>query len=297
MRVIKTLDIEDKHISCLHWDENGLTSGTLEGSIIFYPRDETSNGGICHIGAPKTYDDIHSLSITSICFCGGLCVSCGLDGKIAIINTGNDEFESKIICADVNDAYTIIGIDNRFAVVGTISGKLYKINVLDDKVEGELELASETICKLEKNKMNNRLLAMDSEEVIEIDYENMNVTNKIKLEGVCCTCLSVSDDGLTAIVTTTEGTVRVVDLVAWRQVGCTVFEHNELNRVGEIEFGRRFVVGGSDGRVAFFNLTKMIKEKGLKIGNDPILAMAIQYGGNIAAVSGCTSSITFLDYN
>lgn len=297
MRVVKTLEHEGQHISTLHWCEKGLAAGTLEGSVFFYPRDETPNGGICKIGVPKAYDNAHALSVTSLCFCGDLCVSCGLDGKLSRVDIADTESAASFFCESVCDAYAIISIDDDHLIVGTVSGKLVKVHAGDGNVVRELQISDETICKLEMNKMNKKVLAMDSQNVVEVDVEDMIVTNKIKLEGVCCTCFSISDDGLTAVVTTTEGSVRVIDLVAWRQVGCTVFEHNELNRVAEIEFGKRFVVGGSDGRVAFFNLSKMIKEKGLKIGNEPIVAMAIQYGGNITAVSGCTSNITFLDYN
>ncbi|KAH0786017.1 hypothetical protein GPJ56_010074 [Histomonas meleagridis] len=293
MRVIKTISLEDTEVTSIFWSSKGLVSGALNGSVLYWPTDDSPNGGMCHIGEMKEYSD-HSLAVTSVCIVGDYLVSSSLDGKISKIQISDSKISS---ISSIKDPCVLspIGSSNLF-LVGTATGTLYKLSIDSDTIVSSLDLFKEAICSIAEHPTNNESLILSSSELKIVNHDTMQVTQTIDLSGICCTCVSISDDGLTAVITATDGSVRVIDLVSFKQVGCIVFDGSELHRIQPIEFGRRFVVAGADGRVSFVNLEKMLKEKGLKIGSSPILALAVQKEKNIIAVAGFDGNITFLDY-
>ncbi|OHT04640.1 hypothetical protein TRFO_27776 [Tritrichomonas foetus] len=296
LRAIKDLSAEDVEVSAIYWNKKGLFGGDLNGRIHIYETDNSNEGGLCHLGKIQSYD-AHSLAVTSIACISNLVVSCSLDGSIYKYNLGTGENEK--IAENINDCFILCPVESMNALLlGTTSGHLYIYTVSSKSLSEPIKIFDDTaINSISLHPTLHKAAILSETELIYFDIDNKTIEKRLKMTADSCTCAAISDNALSCVVTTTEGSVRVVDMITFKEVGCVFIEKTELNKVAPIDYGKRFIITGCNGKVFLFNLNTMLKEPGLAAGKKPLLALAVQPTDMKIAVSGCENTIKLLDFD
>lgn len=298
LRVLRTLEASQGEVTSLFWGSEGLCCGDVNGELTIYASDRTPAGGLCNLKSEPVICTAHKMAISSVCTLKGQVISCSLDGTIAA-TTISEAPESQYIATDVASPIQVYPIvsDNQY-LVGTMTGSLHFRTVSPDTVVATMQIfENEPVVGICVHEASRKAYVLSPSEFVSINLVDRADVKRVKITAECSTGCSVAEDGLTCAVTTTEGTVRIIDTISFKEVGCIVFEKAELNKVLSIEYGKRFVVTSCDGRVGVFDLRKMIKEKGIKIGKKSLIALAVQSDDMKIAVAGCDSVITLLDFN
>lgn len=283
----------DFEVSALFWSEAGLFYGDMNGSIYLYEADYTPQGGNSHIGQKRLLTS-QKLAITSICCIKDFCVSSSLDSTIMVFNykTNNSQ-----IITSIPSPYVLIPIDSIDSVaIGSLDGSVYFINSKNSQTSGPFKLFNEPICSIARNPIENQIVALSSKEFVLFDFTQKTEINRLKITADCCTSCSISDNGLSCVISTTEGTVRIVDMISFKEAGCVLIDQVELNKVIQTDYGKRFVVLGCNGKVNIFNINTMMKESGIIVGKLPLIALSIQPVDMKIAIAGSKSSITLLNF-
>ena len=295
LRVIKTIETGKSEVTALSWTDKGLFCGDLNGIIYIFKRDESQDGGSCKIKDSQSFSH-HQLAVSSICNIGDYVFSSSLDGTICKHNI--DTNASQNVAESVNDCFTMIAVEHMNMVIfGTTSGSIYFYNVNDDSVSEPIKLFQESICSFSLHPTENKVVVLTNKEFLLFNLDTKEEEKRIGITADCCTDVSFADNALSCVVSTTEGTARVVDMISMKEVGCVVIDDTELNKVQSIQYGKRFIMIGCNGKVCLFNLNQMIKEPGLQVARAPVLALAVNTKLNKIAVSGFGSSIALIDFD
>jgi WD40 repeat protein len=292
-RVLKTLSAEHE-VTALWWGKLGLSVGDMSGFVYLWPTDDAPTGGLCHLGEQRRYLP-HSLAVSSLCDLGPLLISCSLDGSISRWDSRSDTFGR--IGERISDPVRVYPLDfNASVVIGTASGDIFFYSMDSDSMTKMIHLFESSVISFALHPTARQIFVLGVTELVLFGLDNNSIVNQVTVSVDCCTCCSVTLDGLSCAVSTTEGTVRIVDVVSFTEVGSIVFDQAELNAVARFNYGKSFVVTSTDGRVGVFDVRKMIKEKGLKVGRWPLLALAVNETIGKAAVAGCDPTVTLLDF-
>ena len=294
MQVLRDLPAGNSEVTSLYWNDKGLFAGDLEGKVFIYETDNSPSGGQCHLGQCNKYD-AHGLAVSSICCVGDNVISCSIDGTISIMNLATKEIGSSI---PVTDCFVLCPVESmNLVILGTVSGLIYFYDISKQNLSDPLKLFENlSVCSISLHPTENKAGVLSNKEFVLIDLDDRKEINRLKMTADKCTCCAISDNALSCVISTTEGSVRIVDLITFKEVGCVVIDQTELNKVASIDYGKRFVLIGCNGKVTLFNLNKMMKETGNIIERKPLLALAIQQVDMKIAVAGCDKNITLLGF-
>jgi WD40 repeat protein len=224
-----------------------------------------------------------------------LLISCSLDGSISRWDSRSAKFGR--IAERISDPVRVHPLESDAAVViGTASGDIFFYSMESDAVTKTFHLFESSVISFSLHPTARQLFVLGVTELVLFGLDDDATVSQVTVSVDCCTCCSVTLDGLSCAVSTTEGTVRIVDVVSFTEVGSIVFDQAELNTVAGFNYGKSFVVTSTDGRVGVFDVRKMIKDKGLKVGKWPLLALAVNETIGKAAVAGCDPTVTLLDF-
>jgi WD40 repeat protein len=291
-RVLKNLPTREE-VTALCWAEFGLVAGDISGSLTIWPTDDTAKGGVCHLAASIDPLRVHSLAVCSLCAIGVSVISCGLDNAVFV---SAPDAPPRRIAAEIADPSTALALESeRRLCVGTLSGIVHVFEIDTFQPVYTIEIFKSPIVRLSSHPTSGGFFGLSETELVLIGLEGA-IEKRVPIEVDCCTSCAVTPDGYSVAVGTTEGTVRIVDAVAFREVGAIVFDETELNEVGHYDYGKHFVVAAMDGKVGVFDIRKMVKEPGVKVGGKPLVALAVRQAIGKAAVAGCESAVTLLDF-
>jgi WD40 repeat protein len=147
-----------------------------------------------------------------------------------------------------------------------------------------------------RNPIAPQLFVLTTRELALIGIEDGACLKRVAITASCCTCCAVAGDGHSCAISTMEGTVRIVDVVTFAEVGSIFFDQMELHTVASYDSGKHFVVTSADGRIGLFDLRKMVTEPALKVGKKPLLALSVNETIGKACVAGCHASVPILDF-
>jgi WD40 repeat protein len=291
-RVLKTLASEGE-ITSLWWSDLGLIAGDLSGEVSLWPTDNSTDGGLCHLGEP-VHRPIHTLAVTSVCSIGPLIISCSLDGSIFQWDCSET---SKPLSTTISDPFQVFPlISDNVILIGTVSGVAVFYSMTDESIVNSVQLFSTPIVKFAIHPTARQFFALTQKELAIVEIDGGIVVNKVVVSAGCCTCCAVSGDGYSCAISTTEGAARILDVVSFVEVGSIFFEESELNAIAAYDYGKHFVVTSVDGRIGLFDLRKMVKEPGLKVGKKPLIALSVNGEIGKASVAGCETPITIIDF-
>lgn len=294
MQVLRDLPAGNSEVTSLYWNDKGLFAGDLEGKIFIYETDNSPAGGQCHLGQCNKYD-AHSLAVSSICCVNDSVISCSIDGTVSVMKISTKKKSGEI---PVNDCFVLCPVESmKLVVLGTISGNIYFYDISKENLSEPLKVFENlSVCSISLHPTENKIGVLSNKEFVLIDLDKREELNRLKMTADKCTCCAMSDNALSCVISTTEGSVRIVDLITFKEVGCVVIDQTELNKVASIDYGKRFVLIGCNGKVTLFNLNKMMKETANIIERKPLLALAIQQVDMKIAVAGCDKNITLLGF-
>lgn len=294
MQVLRDLPAGEFEVTSLYWNDKGLFAGDLNGNIFIYETDNSPLGGQCHLGRCADYK-VHSLAVSSICCVGDYVFSCSIDGTVSMMSVTTKTQPKKI---SVTDCFVLCPVESmNIVVLGTVSGSVLFYDISKKEVSEPLKLfENSAVCSISLHPTEKKIGVLSSQEFVLVDIDKREEVQRLKMTADKCTCCAMSDNALSCVISTTEGSVRIVDLITFKEVGCVVIDQTELNKVASIDYGKRFVLIGCNGKVTLFNLNKMMKETGNIIERKPLLALAIQQVDMKIAVAGCDKNITLLGF-
>jgi WD40 repeat protein len=220
-------------------------------------------------------------------------VSCGLDGAIFL---SDRTAPPRRIAADIPDPSTTLAVESEHRLfVGALSGLAHVLETDTFQTIAEIRVFQSPIIRLSLHPTKRQFFALSETELILLSIDGA-IEKRLLIEVDCCTSCAATPDGYSVAIATTEGTVRIVDVVAFREVGAIVFDETELNELALYDYGKHFVVASMDGKVGVFDIRKMVKEPGVKVGGKPLLALTVRQAIGKAAVAGCESAVTLLDF-
>lgn len=306
LRVLKGLSENDDSITALHWGKLGLAAGSVMGDIFVWPKDISINGGLCHLGDSQTYHN-HTMAITSLSSLGNSVISISLDESIfatEIVNPlTSPDFETsglktgQRILTEIKEPFGIQTIEKLGLIfISTLQGYVYVAD-RNYNIKSKSQILNSEIISLSVHESSNRGVVIGTKELIMFDLTTLEILKRLTITADNCNCVCFSTDGLSILVTTTEGTLRIVDSVSFKEVGCQKFDIGELNDVMPINYGKRYIIAGSEGKVGLFNLNKMIKELGLKVSSGMMKCVAVQDEDMKIAVAGSDNMINLLDFD
>ena len=295
LRVLKGLSAGDDTITALYWGDSGLCAGSIAGDVFVWPKDQTLDGGLCHLGSSITFK-AHEMAVTSVACLNDVIVSISLDGKIFASNIKEQKLGQ--VFGEIGSPFCIAANEktNMF-FIGTLDGRVFSIDAKEMQIKKECRFLTSEVVSISVHPMSNNGCAMSNTEIVLFDLETLEAKKRLRITADCCNCVTFSTDGLSLLITTTEGTIRVVDTVSFVEVGCQKFDIGELNDIMPIDYGKRYVVAGSEGKIGVFNLNKMIKEKGLKVSSGLVKCVAVQQEFMKIAVGGGDAMINLLDFD
>ena len=298
LRVLKNMSANDSIVTALYWSNLGLVAGTINGEIIFWKRDLGKEGGLSHLSQSEIFQ-VQKMAISSVTTIGNKIISISLDGSIYMINTETEEIEQILtnlympFCVVSNE----LNENKKELFVATLDGKVCLINGEDLSIQKSENIFETEISSISLHPQTNKGCVLTKSAIALFSLDSLKVIKRLRITADCCDSLTFSTDGFSILVTTTEGTLRVVDTISFKEVGCQKFEIGELNDLCPIDYGKRYIIAGSESKVGIFNLTKMVKEKGLKVGNGLVKCVAVQPEDMKIAVGGGNSMITLLDFD
>jgi WD40 repeat protein len=221
-------------------------------------------------------------------------ISCSLDNTVFVIGQSG---RPRQIGANIADPACVLALESSGRLfIGTLSGMAFVLAADSFAVVHSVKLFDSPIVRFDVHPTAAQLFALSETELVMVGWENGTVMKRVSITVDCCTSCAVSTDGFSVAISTTEGTVRIVDVVAFKEVGSIVFDEIELNAVAGYDYGKHFVVAAMDGKVGVFDLRKMVKEQGVKVGMKPLVALAVNQEIGKAAVAGWESAITLIDF-
>lgn len=296
LRIIKSVGTNENPVISVYWNEKGLVAGGFGGMVHFFPTDESPEGGLCHLGE-ITSQKVHKLAVNSVCIVDNYIVSSALDGTVIITNISG--LEHTRILEDIEDPTIVCPMPIIHSVlVGTSSGNIILYNVETKQVISHTKIFDSAVVSASKYSTKPHVAIISSNELVSFNLITLKEENRVKIISTCCNSVAVSTDGFTAVITTSEGIIRFVDLIAFKEFGTAVIDtETELNQLGSIDYGKRFVVSTSDGKVYLFDSHKMIKERGIKIAKKPIVSFIVEETQMKMAAAFGESSVTLLDFD
>jgi WD40 repeat protein len=295
LRVLKALSANDDTITALYWGTSGLCAGSIAGDVFIWPTDQTLAGGLCQLGEQIPFR-AHEMAVTSLACIGNTIISISLDGTISASNIETKKAEK--ILTGINNPFCITANEkaNTF-YIGTLDGRVCLVDSSKKEVMKEERFLTSEAVSVSVHSISNSGCVLSNTEVVLFNLDSLEVKKRLRITADCCNCVTFSTDGLSLLITTTEGTVRVVDTVSFVEVGCQKFDIGELNDIMPIDYGKRYVVAGSEGKIGVFNLNKMIKEKSLKVTSGLVKCVAVQQETMKVAVGGGDAMINLLDFD
>lgn len=296
-QVLRDLPAGNSEVTSLYWCEKGLFAGDLDGNIFIYETDNSPSGGQCHIGQCHNFK-VHNLAVSSICYINDNVFSCSLDGNVSTLKfnaQGKNDISS---IKSITDCFVICPVGSMDMVLfGTTSGSLYFYDISKENLSEPLKLfTNSAVCSISLHPTENKVGVLSNQEFVLVNLDKREEEKRLKITADKCTCCAISDNALSCVISTTEGSVRIVDMITFKEVGCVVIDQTELNKVASIDYGKRFVLIGCNGKVTMFNLNTMLKETGNIIERKPLLALAVQPVDMKIAVAGCDKNITLLGF-
>ena len=295
LRFIKKLNIKNTIKTALYWSDLGLICGDITGHIYIWKKDDSQKGGLSHLSSDAQDFPAHKMAVSSLTSIGTNIISISLDGTIFVSNVETKEVKQILsnlympFCISCNESTQQI-------LIGTLDGKVHLIDALNFTIQKTETVFQTEIQAIAIHPQTNKGCALTKREIALFDLDSLNVTKKLTITADCCDSLTFSSDGFSILVTTAEGTLRVVDSISFKEVGCQKYDDGELNDICPINFGKSYVIAGSAGKLCLFNLTKMSKETGLQIDKDGFIkCVATQPGMNDATIAvACGCSITLV---
>ena len=306
LRIVKGISASDDTITALHWGSLGLVAGSVTGDLFVWPVDMTPDGGLCHLNDYQFYDT-HKMAVSSISSIEDLVISISLDESIyatkIVNNTLVEESEKKPqhvgqrILTEIKEPFSVQTVPNLGLIfISTLEGFVYAVDK-EFNIKAKKQFINSEIVALSVHGPSNRGAIIGSRDLILFDLSTLEIVKKLTITADNLDSLCFSTDGLSILITTTEGTLRIVDTIAFREVGCQKFDIGELNDLAPINYGKRYIVAGSEGKVGVFNLNHMIKETGIKVASGLVKCVAVQQDDMKVAVAGADNMITLLDFN
>jgi WD40 repeat protein len=238
----------------------------------------------------------HKLAVSSICSIADFVISCSLDGSLIQWDPGSQAHRR--IAESIPDPIRVYPYETeKILFIGTVSGSVALFSIESGSPLSVVTLFNTAVVSFAVHPTAKKFVSLSPQELVLWTINPLQEERRLKLSVDCCTCCSVTPDGFSCAVSTTEGTARIVDLVSFTEVGCIVFDQSELNTIAGRDFGKQFVVTSCDGKIGVFDIRKMVKQKGLKVGKKPLIALAVSEKVGKAAVAGCDNIITLIDFD
>jgi WD40 repeat protein len=292
-RVLKNLPTQEE-VTALCWRKPGLIAGDILGGISIWPPTVQSEGGVCRLGEPHRYE-VHHFAVCSVSSIGMSVISCGLDNAVFMI--GPSFPVPRQIAPDIPDpACVLVHESENRLFIGTLSGVVHVLETDRFTNVFSVKLFQSPIVGIEIHPIDHQFFALSEKELVSVDLKNETILKRVLITVDCCTACAVSEDGFSIAISTTEGTTRIVDVTAFREVGSIVFDEVELNAIAGYNYGRHFAVASMDGKVGVFDVRKLVKEQGLKVWTKPIVALAVNQEIGKAAVAGWDNAVTLFDF-
>lgn len=140
------------------------------------------------------------------------------------------------------------------------------------------------------------VFALSKNKLIQVDLKTFEVQKTLEFYTEICNCFSISPDGLTGIATSSDGTIRIVDIISLKEIGCQLIHECEINDLVSIQQGTYFITTDMKGYVGRFNLKLMRVEQSLNISKyflKPIAAHPTEF---LVAVGGQEPGISILKF-
>jgi len=286
-RVLKTLTGDYFIPTAMTWCEIGLVVGSVDGKVLYFKKDLES-GGICQLSdCARLYT--HKYAVSSVCYVNGRVYSCSIDGKLMVYYEQKAEEINT-----VTDPYFITS-NNGFVYVGNLDGVLYKIEPLTQSIVETAKIFDEPIVCVDFYPGYDKGLALCSKKLVIFDANSLEKIKTLNLTTDECTSMMITKDCYTCLVTAVDGTIRVIDLVSFKEVGCKFLDIGELNGITNFDDVSRYLVVSSQGKACIFNSSLMIKESSIKVCKTYLKSVVTNPDNLQIAVAGGEKSITILD--
>ena len=289
MRVIKCLSQSDEEITSLFWSDVGLLAGTIEGSIHIWPTDKTPNGGLCFLGEPYTVSH-SSLAVSSICTNSSTVFFTTLDGELFKFSLKKNDIS---LIEDCPESFSLFSYSEG-ALIGSLDGCIYFYSVDDGKVIKSVYAFDTPIVSIASFK--NKIYVLSQTKVAEIDFESFTVIRETEISASQCNGIAASADGYSLIVATSDGSLRIIDTVTFKEVGAQFLNSISLNAVAQITDNPQFVATGSDGKIQIFNMETMTRETALRVNRESLKPLAMHPEEKNFAVAGGDNMITLIGF-
>lgn len=288
--IIKTISCNDLSVTSLSWTDIGLSIGCIDGTI-FFCGTSTTRGTLVRIKDPISYKE-HKFAISSLCSLGNVVISISLDESIGFYNSVDLSFHSKNI---VPRPFCLCSCPNfNCFFVGSIDGSIFIIK--NENVEKSLKISSDPISSLAYVPQTHSSLILSKNKLFQLDLGKMQVIKELTLLTKQCNCISVSFDGFTTVITANDGTIRIVDIISFREIGCQLIHECELNDIVTNQDGTMFVTTDMKGYVGRFSVESMSLHPAMNISKYFLKAIACHPTEFLIAVGGQEPGVSVLKF-
>ena len=278
MKQAATFSLEDGNdITALCWPADGIFAGDIGGGVRVWKASETEKRS--HVDPEPTIRcEVHSLAVNSIDVHHHCVITSSLDGTVH--KTSIENFDSEQIATEVEDPIQVCST-NDFILIGNASGTLFIYSdegaTLTATIPVFKDVPIVSICFKEDT---GKIFVLSPHELAMVDIKTQKEEKRCLISAPEVTCAALTDDGYSCAVSATDGTVRMVDVVSFREVGLAVMEQCELNKIAALDYGKKFVVTSMVGMMRLLETRGMKAGTRLNIGKQPLLALAVnkEYG-------------------